>query len=347
MGVNKRTDTRRKNITMRDVARRAGVSQSTVSRVLSGASEPIPIGAETQQRVLDAVAELGYQPNLHAGSLRGQKTRMIAVMIADIVNPFYHGITRAIQDRANREGYDTMIANSDHVADEELRFVNSIIRRPVDGAILIPYHLTDDDLDGLIERTGVQLAVLAQQISHPAVDVVFSNDGEETRNAVAWLHERKSHTAIGFIGVSDRHHAGARRRRAYREVMQSRSLPIPVGFEQEGDWTYAGGHRAMQQLLSLSARPTAVFVCNDLMAIGALDAINGAGLRVPDDIALVGFDDIPPAAWVRPRLTTVAQQPGKMGERLADLLFQRIHGGYDGLGRRIEVRSRFIERESA
>ncbi|MCB9139024.1 MAG: LacI family DNA-binding transcriptional regulator [Caldilineaceae bacterium] len=347
MGVNKRIDTRRKNITMRDVAQRAGVSQSTVSRVLSGASEPIPIGAETQQRVLDAVAELGYQPNLHAGSLRGQKTRMIAVMIADIVNPFYHGIIRTIQDRANREGYDTMIANSDHVADEELRFVNSIIRRPVDGAILIPYHLTDDDLDGLIERTGVQLAVLGQNTFHPAVDVVFSKDGEETRKAIIWLHEEKLHTAIGFIGVSDLNHAGARRRRAYREVMQSRSLLIPAGFEQEGDWTYVGGHRAMQRLLSLPARPTAVFACNDLMAIGALHAINEAGLRVPDDIALVGFDDIPAAAWVQPRLTTIAQQPGAIGQCLAGALFQRINGGYEGPGRHFEIRSQFVERESA
>jgi DNA-binding LacI/PurR family transcriptional regulator len=125
-------------VTMRDVAQAAGVSQSTVSRVLSGTEGTILIGEETRQRVLEAVASLGYFPNLHAGSLRGQKTRMLAMMIADIGNPFYHPMVRAVQDVAHAHRYDVMIANTDHTYAGERLFVESVIRRPVDGVILVP-----------------------------------------------------------------------------------------------------------------------------------------------------------------------------------------------------------------
>ena len=125
----------RNTITMRDVAKLANVSQSTVSRVLSGTLEPIPIGEETRQRVLEAVEQLGYQPNLHAGSLRGQKTQMIAIMIADIANPFYHPLVRAVQDIAYVHRYDIMIANSD-TFEGERHFFESVVRRPIDGIIM-------------------------------------------------------------------------------------------------------------------------------------------------------------------------------------------------------------------
>jgi DNA-binding LacI/PurR family transcriptional regulator len=128
----------RNPVTMQDVAKLANVSQSTVSRVLSGVSGPIAISEETRQHVLKAVEQLGYQPNVHASSLRGQKTYMIAIMIADITNPFYHPIVRAVQDVAYEHGYDVMIANSDHTLEGERHFVQSVMRRPVDGIIMIP-----------------------------------------------------------------------------------------------------------------------------------------------------------------------------------------------------------------
>jgi LacI family transcriptional regulator len=341
-----RQKTNRKTATMRDVAKLANVSQSTVSRVLSGASEPIAIGEETRQRVLNAVEQLQYQPNLHAGSLRGQKTQMIAIMIADITNPFYHSMVRAVQDVANAHHYDVMIANSDHMLDGEKHFVESVIRRPVDGVVMAPYHLDDDDLDELIERTGAVVAAVGQHLSHPQVDIAYGNDEQATYDVVTWLHREKSHSQIGFIGVTDRFPAGARRRRGFKQALNAAGLVLQPGYEQVGDWSPESGYNAMQQILTLPTRPTAVFICNDMMAIGAVEAVKQAGLRIPDDMALVGFDDIPAASWISPHLSTVAQYPAKMGEQLTKAIFQRINGEYQGPSRRLEIALDFIERES-
>lgn len=334
-------------VTMRDVAKLANVSQSTVSRVLSGASDLIPIGEETRARVLDAVKQLGYQPNLHAGILRGQKTQLIAVMIADIGNAFYHPLVRAVQDVARSFRYDVMIANTDHMREGEQLFCESIIRRPVDGVLMVPYHLTDEDFDDLIERTGAAVAAMGQHIQHPLVDTVFGSDDVSTYDAITWLIRERGHRRIGYIGVTEAFAAGARRRQAFEQALADGGLSIPADYMQIGDWSPESGETAMRHLLTLPQPPTAVFACNDLMALGAMEAADKSGLRVPRDVAVLGFDDIPPASWVRPRLTTVAQHPGEMGLRLAHALFERIQGDYQGPGRRYEVPCRLIVRESA
>jgi LacI family transcriptional regulator len=331
---------------MRDVARLATVSQSTVSRVLSGVTEPIAIGEGTRQRVLEAVEQLKYQPNVHAGSLRGQKTRMIAVMIADITNPFYHPLVRAVQDIANTNRYDIMIANSDHTLDGERHFIESVVRRPVDGIIMVPYHLTEDDLVELIERTGAKVVAVGQHVSHPEVDIVYGDDEQAVYDVVTWLHQQKAHANIGYIGVTGGDPVGTRRRRGYQRALHAAGLSQHADYEQVGDWSTESGRSTMRQLLSLPSPPTAVFVCNDMMAIGAMEAIKEEGLCLPDDVAVVGFDDIPAASWVYPRLSTIAQYPYEMGEHLTKAIFERIHGEYQGPSRRIEVPCRFIERES-
>ncbi len=333
-------------ITMKDVARHARVSQSTVSRVLSGNDAGIPIGEETRQRVQAAVKDLGYYPNLHAGSLRGQKTRMIAMMIADIANPFYHAMVRAAQDVARSHQYDVMIANSDHQRENEMLFVESIIRRPVDGVFMVPYHLTAEDIDEVMARTGSVIVAVGQHIDHPAVDTVFGNDYQAVIDMVTWLHHAHGHRRIGFIGVTSSHTAGARRRAAFLAAMRALELPIAPELFELGDWSTAGGEHAMRALLGLAHPPTAVFAINDLMAIGAMEAALGLGLRVPADVAVVGFDDIPAASWVRPQLTTVAQHPAEMGRILAEAMFARIAGDERGPARRFEVSCELVVRAS-
>ena len=334
-------------ITMKDVARHAGVSQSTVSRVLSGNDAGIAIGEETKERVQAAVKELGYYPNLHAGSLRGQKTRMIAMMIADIANPFYHAMVRAAQDVARSRQYDVMIANSDHQRENEMLFVESIIRRPVDGVFMVPYHLTAEDLDEVIGRTGSVIVAVGQHVDHPAIDTVYGDDYQAVIDTVAWLHRERGHRRIGFIGVTSSHTAGARRRAAFMDAMRAEGLSLAPELFELGDWSPAGGEHAMRALLGLSHPPTAVFAINDLMAIGAMEAAAALGLRVPDDVAVVGFDDIPAASWVRPRLTTIAQHPAEMGRILAEALFARIDGSETGPARHFRVSCELIVRASA
>jgi len=321
----KRTQPARR-ITMRDVARRAQVSQSTVSRVLSPTPQGIPIGEETRQRVLHAVEELGYYPNLHAGSLRGQRTHMLAMMIADIANPFYHPMVRAVQDVAHLHRYDVLVANSDHTRENELLFCESIIRRPVDGIIMVPYNLTDDDIEALWSQTGAAIAVLGQHITHPAVDVVGVDDGQATYGLTSWLITERHHTHVGYIGVTSRFAVGVRRHAAYVRAMRDAGFAINPDYFQEGDWSIESGQQAMTRLLQLPHPPTAVLACNDQMAIGAILAAEAMKVRVPEDVAVAGFDDIPAASWIRPRLTTVAQPAAAIGRQLAEAIFARIEG---------------------
>jgi DNA-binding LacI/PurR family transcriptional regulator len=337
---------RKRAVTMRDVAKLANVSQSTVSRVLNGTEDGIPIGEETRQRVMEAVETLGYYPNLYAGSLRGQKTFMLAMMVADIANPFYHPMVRAVQDVAHTHRYDVMIANTDHTRDGEMAFVEAVIRRPVDGIILVPYHLTETDIERLLVRTGGAVATLGQHVHHPQVDTVFGDDERAVLDAVTWLICEQGHRRIGFIGVTGSFSVGVRRRAAFLEAMRRAELPIYPELFEIGDWSSESGEHAMNVFLALPKPPTAIFAVNDLMAIGAMEAVQKAGRRVPEDVAVLGFDDIPPTTWVRPRLTTIAQHPAEMGRMMATAVFERILGEYSGSGRRFEVPCRLIVRES-
>jgi DNA-binding LacI/PurR family transcriptional regulator len=337
----------RRSVTMRDVAELAAVSQSTVSRVLSNTgSGGIPISEETAQRIHDAVKQLGYHPNLAARSLRGQTTSLIAMMVADIGNPYYHQMARSVQDVARRHGYDVLLANCDHDPQLERQFIEGIIRRPVDGVILTPYHLTAQDVDMLTQRTGVQAVILGQHVACENVDTVFADDGAASYDAVRWLIQERGHRRIAFIDVPGTR-PGDRRRSAYRRALIDAGIDAPAEYVQAGDFGTESGERAMRTLMALPTPPTAVFACNDLMALGCLMATNDLGLSVPGDVAIVGFDDIPEAARVCPPLTTVAQFPREMGAQLANALFERIEGSYTGPARSFEVPCRLIVRASA
>lgn len=318
----KKTD--RRHAILADVARLADVSPSTVSRVLSGSAVRAPISEETRARVRAAAEQLGYYPNVNARSLRTQRTNMIAVMIADISNPFYHTITRAIQDAASAQDFDVLIANTDHIHSYEQRFVEAIMRRPVDGVIMVPYNLTAADIEKLIDRTGVAVAVLAHRIEHPRIDVVYADDEGATTDAVRWLITEKGHQKIAFIGVNLTFKVGQRRYRGYQRALEDCGIRPRDEWFVTGDFSYDSGAAAMSALLDSPERPTAVFVCNDIMAIGALNVALERGLRVPEDIAIVGFDNIPATQYMRPELTTVAQFPQEIGTALATALFERI-----------------------
>jgi DNA-binding LacI/PurR family transcriptional regulator len=331
---------------MRDVARAANVSQSTVSRILSSTPSKVPISEETREKVMAIIEELGYHPNQYARSLRGRKIHMLGMAIADISNPFYHPMVRAVQDVAYQNRYDVMIANTDHNHEKELLFFESIIRRPVDGVAIIPYHLQDEDLDNLMKRTGVAISAVGNHIQHPYIDVTFADDSKASYDAIRWLIETKGHRRIGMICADHAFPVIIRRYNAFCRAMEEANLPVPPEYIVEGDWSVESGQRAIRSLLELSEPPTAVFAASDTIAIGALEGALEMKYRVPEDIAILGFDNIPAASWVCPRLTTVAQFPDQMGYFLANSLFERLQGGYRGTGRRYEVPCQLIERES-
>ena len=336
----------RVSITMRDVGNLAGVSQSTVSRVLNPTpTTAVSISEKTKQSVFDAVKQLGYHPNLAAQSLRGQKTMLIAMMIADILNPYYQLMVRAVQDVARKHNYDVLIANSDHDREYEQHFLLGIMRRPVDGVILTPYHTSAEDIDKLIDRTGASVAVLGSHIEHPLVDTVSSGGGRATYDAARWLIRERHHRKLAYVTVPGGG-PGAHRLEQFMRAMKAAKLPVPREYVVDAEFTCESGEQAMRKLLSLPSPPTAVMACNDQIALGCLKAADAMGFEVPGDVAIVGFDNIPETTLVTPRLTTIAQFPQKMGEMLTNGLFERVGGTYTGPARHFQVSSKLIVRES-
>jgi DNA-binding LacI/PurR family transcriptional regulator len=333
--------------TMRDVARLAGVSQSTVSRVLSETvTSPVPISEETRQRVLSIVEELGYQPNMIARSLRTQRTQMIAVMIGDISNAFYHPIVRAVQDYARSRDYDVLISNGDHLYENEARFLQTVLRRPVDGVIMAPHRLTADDLEKFMRRSHIPVVSLGAQTKHPMIDVVGGTSEPATYEAVRWLIHEQGHQRIGLIGVVDDMPPGPARLHGYERAMTDAGLPVEPGFVQKVEFTTDGGRRAMSVFLQQQNPPSAVFACNSLMAIGAIQVAQEQGYHVPDDISVMGFDDIPENVIVHPKLTIIARDLQTIGRQVVEILFERIDGRVVGPGRFFQSEWVLMERES-
>ena len=343
----KKSETKSSPVTMRDVADRAGVSQSTVSRVLNQATAQIPISEETRQKVMEAVEQLGYYPNMTARSLRTQRTHLIAIMVADISNAFYYSIARAVQDFFAPHHYDVLIANSDHIYANEKRFCQAMLRRPVDGIIMVPYYLQTEEMVEIEERTGASIAVLGQHISSAHFDTVWCDDVKATYDTTRWLIELKGYPSVGYFRAPLSLPTARRRFDAYLSAMHDLGMTVEPGWVQEGAFTMEGGQSAMRDLLQSNNLPHAIMVCNDLMAIGATNVALDANCRIPEDIAIVGFDDISLASLIRPPLTTIAQPPTMMGNRLAQMLFERIEGLETGPARHIQLPLSLIERKSA
>lgn len=330
---------------MHDVAKLAGVSQPTVSRVLNPNEFTAQISDETSQRVLEAVKQLGYRPNVVARSLRTQRTQMIALLIADLANAFYHHMARAVQDIARQYDYEVLISNSDHIYENEKHFCEIVLGRAVDGVIMVPIHLTTADLAHYVSQTHIPFVVLAEFIQHPNIDVVYLNDEQATYEATCWLSSECGYTSIGFIGVPDFLPPGPRRLRGFTRAMNECGLQIDPRFMIQGDFTMEGGKKIARMLTEIGEMPSALIVANDLMAIGMILALQEAGYSIPDDVAIVGFDDIPEATIVRPTLSTIAQNPHDIGQKLARALFDRIEN--PEMERRVfESAYKFIPRQS-
>ncbi|MBZ0289821.1 MAG: LacI family transcriptional regulator [Anaerolineae bacterium] len=332
--------------TMHDVARLAGVSQPTVSRVLSQHEISAQISDETRERVLDAVKTLGYRPNAVARSLRTQRTQTVALLIADITNSFYHPMARAVQDVARQHDYEVLMSNSDHIYENEKHFCEIVLGRGVDGVMMVPIRLTNEDLDHYVSQTHIPFAVLAEYVTHPNIDVVYVNDERATYETTRWLALECGYRRIGFVGVPDTLPPGPRRLRGFRRALEDSGLTFDPRFLRIGDFTLDGGGKAAYQLMQETELPDALVIVNDLMAIGAILAFQEAGYAVPDDVAIVGFDDIPEATIIRPTLTTIAQDPRDIGLKLANAVFERIENP-DIVERRVlESSYKLIHRQS-
>jgi LacI family transcriptional regulator len=342
----KKTVARNKLPTMYDVARLAGVSQPTVSRVLNQNDTAVAISDDTRQRVLAAIQELGYRPNVLARSLRTQKTQTVALLIADLANGFYHSLARAVQDVARQHDYEVFIANSDHLYENERHFCETVSRRSVDGVIMVPIHLTTEELSVFIAETHTPVAVLAEQIHHDQIDVVYIDDERATYEATRWLIDERGYKSLGFIGVEENLPPGPRRFRGFSRALAESGLTLDPRFNIKGDFTRENGEEIARTLIAGGDLPRALVIVNDLMAIGVMLTLQEAGYNIPNDVAIIGFDNISEAIIVRPALTTIAQYPRSIGQKLAELLFSRIED--PSLARRVHMDSfKLIVRDSA
>jgi LacI family transcriptional regulator len=332
--------------TMYDVAKLAGVSQPTVSRVLHPTKTTPPISEETRQRVLEAVETLGYRPNTVARSLRTRRTQTVAMLIADLSNGFYHPMARAVQDVAREHNYEVLLSNSDHIYENEKRFCEIVLGRGVDGVAMVPIHLTNEDLADYVSRTQIPFVVLAEFVTHPNIDVVWVNDGQAIYEGTSWLISEKGHTAIGYIGVPDYLPPGPRRLKGFMRAMADAGLAVDPCFVLTGDFTLEGGKQVARELIQLGRLPSALVVVNDLMAIGVILTLQEAGYSVPQDVAVLGFDDIPEATIIRPTLSTIAQDPREIGLTLARALFERIEDPTIAARRVYECSYQLIPRQS-
>jgi LacI family transcriptional regulator len=310
--------------TQADVAKLASVSQATVSYVLNGNSA-ISVPEATRQRILGAVNELGYVPNGAARSLRTQRTSTIAAVIPDITNPFYPAFERGVQEVAEAGGYDLIVYNTGGVAEKERRCLRPLLERNV----------------ALVRLEAVKKGVSSLDLPF---DNLYVDNVAASRAAVEHLIGR-GHERIGMISGGSG--PGQARVSGYRAALAAHRLPPDEALVRDGDFSAYGGHHAMQSFLDEPHPPTAVFAANDVMAMGALVALREAGLRVPEDVAVVGFDDVPVAGLITPRLTTVAQFQENLGVRAAEMLLERLDGTAPEHGRSEEMPYELIVRESA
>lgn len=305
--------------TMRDVARIAQVSTSTVSHVINGTRFVNP---ETRQRVLDVMEELRYHPNRLARSLRSSHSLTLGVLVPNSANPFFAQILLGVEKACFDSGYNFIMGNANDEQERELAYLNVLLSRQVDGILLISTGAYQESI-AFLSAQKIPLVVVDRATNLPQVDEIFTENKQGGLIATEYLIDL-GHERIGCITGPSFLTPSSQRVEGYYEAMQSRGIVPQESWVVTGYFQHESGYRACQQLIQLNPRPTAIFVCNDLMAVGALCAIHEAGLSVPQDISIIGYDDIPLASYTVPRLTTIAQPAEQIGQMAVERLIDRL-----------------------
>lgn len=290
-------------VTIYDVAREAGVSMATVSRVVNGNPNVKPT---TRKKVLAAIERLGYRPNAVARGLASKRTTTVGVVIPDISSAYFAELARGIDDVASMYKYNIILSDSDERIERELHLTNTLLEKQVDGIIFMGREITENHMQ--VFTTAAVPIVLAgtkdptRQL--PSVDISHFDAGYD---ATKFLLEA-GHTRIAMVtGPLNDPLAGMRRFEGYKHALEEVGISMKDSYVYNGNFRYESGIEAVNQFLSLVERPTAIFCANDEMAVGVIHGIQDQGLQVPDDIEVMGFDNIRLAEMVRPRLTTVVQ----------------------------------------
>ena len=326
--------------TIADVARKAGVSVSTVSHVLNGTRRVAP---STASAVQAAIESFSYRPNIMARSLKSASTRSVGIAISSISNPYFSDIICAIETECARLGMVVFLSDTEDDPARELEVVQALHQRRVDGVILAPSP--DPERRALAYLREARLpCVLVDRMPDPAFDQVGVNNREAMRKLVERV-ATLGHRRIGYVGGNPGFETTLERIAGYRDCLASAGVAIDEGLLVTGSATTDSARQAAERLLDLAAPPTALVGGNNLATIGIMKAVRKRGLRVPQDLTIVGFDDFEWADCFEPRLTLVAQPCVEIGRRAAFLLMERI-AAPQGARRTILLDAEIVERES-
>lgn len=321
------------------VARAAGVSKSTVSRALQG--NDASVKQETRQVISRAIRKLGYEHNAIASSLRTARTFMTMLVVPDIANPFWSEVARGMQDKLEESGYSAVVGSGDWDPHRESQFLKTARRNRFDGIAINPTSIHSREL----LATGIPTVILGVRDGFPKIDMVGSDSYRGTFDALTYLY-RMNHRRIGFIYGRYSVDPGRGRYEAYIKFLKQSGLPLDESLIVQVPFEREAGRIAIQTLLKLARPPTAVFASNDLLAISAMQGAIQTGARVPDDLSIIGMDDIYPAAMTMPQLTTMAKQKYEIGRQAALFLLERIDGRAQRGGRKCVFPCQLIERGS-
>jgi len=314
-----RRSTGQRKATVKDVSQIAGVSTATVSRVLAGFEE---VSDETRRRVLEAAKALNYQPNRNARNLRMNTTSKIGVIISDIQNPFFGSVVRGIEKVTIKDDYTLILGNSDEDPEREKKLITMLLEEGVAGIILVPTNADTENYRPLF-KSGTPFVIIDRRLPFPNLDMVLVNGAAGAEMAIDHLVSL-GHRRIGYVGGMKHLSVMHEREHGYLVALRKHNLPCVEECLRQGNNRQDGGHRAVCELLSLPQPPTAILIANNLMTLGGLQAIHESGLAIPEQVSLVGFDDMDWASSLRPPLTCVAQPAYEMGEKAAQILLERI-----------------------
>jgi len=325
-------------VTIRDVARAAGVSVATVSRVFNDSG---PVHAETRQRIRDVALAMRYAPNSAARSLTTNRSNTLGVLLPDLHGEFFSEVIRGLDQTAQRDGYHVLLSSS-HADGAAIEAAMRAMRGRVDGLVVMS---PDIDAESLAANLPDSLPVVLLNTAAPgAFDAITVDNYGGAYDMVRHLLAHRDSVAI--ITGSPNNQDARERLRGYRAAVRDAGMTPQDGWDVCGDFTEAGGHRAAMALLAATPRPRAIFAANDAMAIGALSACREAGLRVPADIAVGGFDDIPMARYMNPPLTSVRVEISELGSRAMQALLDAVRLKNQHERQRVLVPARFVVRES-
>lgn len=329
--------------TIYDLAKKTGFSITTVSKALNNYKD---VSEKTRAKILQAAAEMDYLPNAHAQSLSTKKSWAIGVMFSEanevgMKHPFFNGIIESFRHATEEQGYDLIFA-SRNLRNRDMSYLEHFKHRAVDGIVVICSDRMDEQVQELMQS---DIPIVVVDMDSANCSVVYSDNTEGARMAVNYLYEL-GHRAIAHIAGDSSIDAGAARVKGYELAMHALDLPIQPGYlVNAGFFSVEEGKQAMEQLLQLSSPPTAVFVAGDQMAIGAIEAVHEHGLRVPEDISVIGYDDIEMIKYITPKLTTIRQDTDEIGEAAAELLIEQMTAKERRTERRV-IPVRLIERAS-